>query len=175
MPNANAFTRAQDNSAASFGQDMATFMLGLPTSGTIDRNGTRLNRTWYHGLFVQDDWKMSNRLTLNLGVRYEYEGATTDADDRNVRGFDPTAVPSIAAAARAAYAANPIPELPVSAFTTVGGLQFASDANPGFWNPDKNNIEPRLGFAYQVGNATVVRGGVGIYTVPFIIAGNFQP
>jgi hypothetical protein len=175
MRNANAFTRAQDNSAASFGQDMATFMLGLPTSGTIDRNGTRLNRTWYHGLFVQDDWKMSNRLTLNLGVRYEYEGATTDADDRNVRGFDPAAVSSIAAAARAAYAANPIPELSPSAFTALGGLQFASAGSPGFWNPDKNNVEPRVGLAYQLNNSTVVRGGVGRYTVPFVIAGNFQP
>ena len=175
MRNANAFTRAQDNSAASFGQDMATFMLGLPTSGTIDRNGTRLNRTWYSSLFVQDDWKLSNRLTLNLGVRYEYEGATTDADNRNVRGFDPTAVSTIAAAARAAYAANPIPELAPSAFTALGGLQFASASNPGFWNPDKNNVEPRAGLAYQLNDSTVVRGGVGLYTVPFVIAGNFQP
>jgi Carboxypeptidase regulatory-like domain len=175
MRNNSAFTRAQDTSAGVFGQDMATFLLGLPTSGTIDRNGTRLDYTWYHGLFVQDDWKVSNRLTLNLGVRYEYEGATTDADNRNVRGFDPTAIPGIAAAARRAYALNPIAELPVSAFTVQGGLQFASADNPGFWNPDTNNIEPRVGFAYQLNSSTVLRAGVGVYTVPFIIAGNFQP
>jgi hypothetical protein len=175
MRNNAAFTRAQDNSAALFGQDMASFLLGYPTSGAIDRNGRRLNTTMYHGMFVQDDWKLSTRLTVNLGLRYEYEGATTDSENRNVRGFDPAAVPSIAAAARAAYALNPIPELPVASFTSAGGLQFATDANRGFWNPDKNNFEPRAGFAYQLNERTVVRGGAGVYTVPFIIAGNFQP
>ena len=173
--NSAAFTRAQDNSAGTFGQDMATFLLGYATSGAIDRNGQRLNTTMYHGMYVQDDWKATNRLTLNLGVRYEYEAATTDSQNRNVRGFDPTAVPSIAAAARAAYAASPIPELPASSFTSLGGLQFATDANPGFWNADRNNIEPRVGFAYQLNESTVLRGGAGMYTVPLIIAGNFQP
>jgi carboxypeptidase family protein/TonB-dependent receptor-like protein len=175
MRNAVAFTRAQDNSAAVFGQDMATFVLGYATSGTIDRNDTRANRSMYHGMFVQDDWKVGARLTLNLGLRYDYESATTDASNRNVRGFDPSAVPSIAAAARAAYAARPIPELPVAAFTVAGGLQFASDGNPGFWNSDKNNVAPRAGFAYQIDQATIVRGGAGIYTVPNVIFGNFQP
>ncbi len=56
-----------------------------------------------------------------------------------------------------------------------GGLQFASDANPGFWNADKNNFQPRLGLAYKLNEMTVVRGGLGVYTVPFIISGNFQP
>jgi carboxypeptidase family protein/TonB-dependent receptor-like protein len=175
MRNNAAFTRAQDNAAGTFGQDMASFLLGYPTSGTIDRNDTRANQSMYHGMFVQDDWKVSGRLTLNVGLRYEYEGATTDSCNRNVRGFDPTAVPSIAAAARAAYAAHPIPELPVSAFTVLGGLQFASDANPGFWNADKNNFAPRAGFAYRLTDSTIVRGGAGVYTVPFVIMGNFQP
>ena len=51
---------------------------------------------------------------------------------------------------QAAYAANPIPELPPSAFNVRGGLQFASDDHPGFWNADTNNIQPRAGFAYQL-------------------------
>ena len=63
----------------------------------------------------------------------------------------------------------------MSAFSVRGGLQFASDAHPGFWNADSNNIQPRAGFAYQLNQKTVVRGGIGVYTVPFIIAGNFQP
>ena len=171
----SAFTRAQDNSAAQFGQDIASFLLGLPTGGSIDRNVGRLNDTWYQGVFIQDDWKLTDRLTLNLGLRYEYEAATTESQNRNVRGFGPTLTPSIAAAARAAYAANPIPELPVSEFTVNGGLQFASDDAPGFWDADGNNWEPRVGFAYQLDPKTVLRGGVGVYTVPFIITGTFQP
>ena len=170
------FTRQAENSASGvYGQDIASFLLGLPTGGSIDRNAERLNDTWYHGMYVHDDWKVNNKLTVNLGVRYEYEGATTDADNRNVRGFDPAAEIAIAAAARAAYAASPIPELAPSAFNVRGGLQFASDTNPGFYNPDKNNFQPRGGFAYSLNDLTVVRGGVGVYVIPNIIFGNFQP
>jgi Carboxypeptidase regulatory-like domain/TonB dependent receptor-like, beta-barrel len=170
-----AFTRAQDNSGSLQWLDVASFLVGLPTDGSIDRNGRRVNNTWYQALFVQDDWKLSNRLTLNLGLRYEYESATTESQERNVRGFDPNAAISIAAAAQAAYAANPIPQLPPSAFNVRGGLQFASDSHPGFWNADKNNFQPRAGFAYQLNDQTVIRGGWGIYTVPLIISGVFQP
>ena len=80
---------------------------------------------------MQDDWRLNNRLTLNLGLRYEYEGATTDAENRNVRGFDPDATLAITRAAQAAYARNPIPELPASAFHVRGGLQFATRQRPG--------------------------------------------
>jgi Carboxypeptidase regulatory-like domain/TonB dependent receptor-like, beta-barrel len=169
------FTRAQDNSTGLFGQDVAGFLLGLPSGGSIDRTAQRLNYTLFNGVFVQDDWKVSNRLTVNLGLRYELEGATTESQNRNVRGFDPNASIGIAATAKAAYAANPIPQVPVSAFNPRGGLQFASDSNPGFWNADKNNFQPRVGFAYQLNEKTVLRGGVGVYAVPFIISGVLQP
>jgi hypothetical protein len=169
------YTRERENSGALFGQDIASFMLGIPTGGSLDRNASRLNDTWYHGVFLQDDWKVSGKLTINLGLRYEYEGATTDSQNRNVRGFDPAAAVSIEAAARAAYAASPIPEIAGSAFAVRGGLQFASDSNPGFYEPDKNNVQPRVGFAYAVSDKTVVRGGFGVYAVPNIIFGNFQP
>jgi hypothetical protein len=176
MRNNAAFTRAQDNSAAQQWQDVASFLVGLPTGGVIDRNGERLNKTWYHAMFVQDDWKMSDRLTLNLGLRYEYESPTYDTENRNARGFDPAVASSIVAAARAAYAASPDPSgLPPAAFNPVGGLMFASDSDSGFWDGDGNNLQPRAGFSYQVNSSTVVRGGWGIYTVPLIITGNFQP
>ena len=77
---------------------------------------------------------------MNLGLRYEYEGATDRADNRNVRGFDPDAAVAIAAAAEAAYAAHPIAELPASGFNVRGGLLFAGDGSRGFWNADKNNF-----------------------------------
>jgi hypothetical protein len=171
-------TRQLDNSpAAAIGQDMAALLLGLPSGGTIDRSTDRFNRLFYGGVFFQDDWKVSNRLTVNLGLRWEYEGAPTERDNRNVRGFDPNAELSVTAAAQAAYAANPIPEIPASAFRVRGGLQFATPANPGTFNPDMNNFQPRVGFAYQLNSKTVARGGWAIYTVPalFDMSGIYQP
>lgn len=168
------FTRAQDNSSDQFGQAFASFMLGLPTGGSLDRNGERLNHTMFNAVFVQDDWKVSSRLSVNLGLRYELEGATRESQNRNVRGFDPTAGLSITGPAKAAYAANPIPELAVSAFNPVGGPQFASDQNPGFWDADTNNIQPRVGFAFQINQKTVLRGGAGVYAVPNIIGSIVQ-
>jgi hypothetical protein len=167
------FTRGPfDNSpSASIGQDLAALLLGQPTGGLIERNTARSNQTLYHGLFFQDDWKVTKNLTLNLGVRYEYEGATTERFDRNVRGFDEVSPNPIEAAARAAYTANPIPEVAPQNFRVRGGLLFAGANARGFWNTDTNNIQPRLGFAYRLNDQTVIRGGWAIYTVPFIVDG----
>lgn len=170
------FTRGPfDNSpSAAIGQDLAAFLLGQPTGGLLERNTARSNQTLYQAFFFQDDWKATSRLTLNLGVRYEYEGATRERFNRNARGFDETTPNPIEAAARAAYSASPIPEIAPQDFRVRGGLTFASDTNSGFWEADKNNIQPRLGLAYRLGERTVVRGGWALYTAPFIIDGVSQ-
>ncbi len=169
------FTRQSSGGADLFGQDVAALLLGQPTGGSIARNAARVNDTWFNGVFVQDDWRLSSKLTINLGLRYEYEGPTTESENRNARGFDPSATIAIEAAAKAAYGRSPIAEVPASAFNVKGGLQFASDSTPGFFNADGNNFQPRAGFAYQIDTRTVLRGGVGVYTVPHIIFGVFQP
>ncbi|MBO0800038.1 MAG: TonB-dependent receptor, partial [Blastocatellia bacterium] len=171
----NDFTRQfNDSPGVAGGQQFASFLLGLPTSGVIDRNASRANQTLYHGVFVNDDWKATRRITLNLGVRYELEGATTERFNRNVAGFDPEISSPIEAAAKAAYAAAPIPEVPVGGFNVKGGLFFAGDGGRGFWDADKNNVQPRAGIAIQLNNKTVLRGGWGVFTAPFIIAGVIQ-
>src|SRR5262249_9066428 len=111
------------------------------------------------------------KLTLNLGLRYELEGATTERFNRNIRGFDPNISSPIEAAAKTAYAANPIPQIPAGSFSVKGGLLFAGDQNPGFWEADKNNFQPPMGFAYHLNQKTVRRGGFGVYMVPFVIDG----
>ena len=121
----------------------------------------------YHGIFVQDDWKVTDKLTLNLGLRYEYEGAPTERDDRNLRGFDPNAELAISGGgARPPMRATRSPSSPPASSTSRGGLRFAGDGGRGYYNADKNNIQPRLGLAYQWNPKTVVRAGWAIYAVP---------
>jgi hypothetical protein len=168
------FTRAQDNSPDQFGQDLASMLLGIVTGGRIEQFGDRFNQVFFHGLFIQDDWRVTNRLTLNLGLRYEYETPPTERFDRNVRGFDPKAELAITGRAMAAYAANPIPELPASQFNPFGGVRFTDANNRHFWIADKNNFEPRIGAAFRWNEKTILRGGWGIYTQPTYIFGTRQ-
>lgn len=165
----NNYTRQLDNSASvPGGQQFASFLLGLPSGGIIDRNTSRSNQVLYHAPFVHDDWKATRRLTLNLGVRFEWEGAPTERFNRNVFGFDATVASPIEAVAKANYALSPIPEIPVSAFNVKGGLQFLTENNRGIYNADSNNVQPRAGFAFELNSKTVLRGGWGVYTVPLL-------
>jgi len=167
------FTRGPLDTAASapVGQSLAAFLLGQPTGGTIDRNAARSNQSLYNGMFIHDDWKVTDKLTLNLGLRYEYEGATDERYDRNIRAFDNAVSSPVEAAAKAAYAANPLPEIPAANFNVKGGLIFSDANNRSFWQPDKNNVQPRAGFAYSLNEKTVLRGGWGIFSSPIVIDG----
>ncbi|MBV9610997.1 MAG: TonB-dependent receptor, partial [Acidobacteriaceae bacterium] len=173
------YTRQSDTSTSLMGQGLAAFLLGQPTGGSIDRTDTRANQALYHAVFFQDDWKASRKLTLNLGLRYEFETPTTERYNRNSRGFDLTDPNPVQAAARAAFAkAFPLagqPAITPTSLTVTGGYLFASSSNPGFWHPDPWNFEPRIGVAYQLDASTVIRGGWAIYAVPFQISGVNQP
>lgn len=165
-----------DNSAAQFGQGLAALLLGLPTGGRVDRSTDYAAQTRYQALFMQDDFKVNARLTLNVGLRYEYESPATDRYNRNVRGFDSTTPSPIEAAVRAAYAAKPdAAGLDPGALHVLGGLTFAGANNRNFWQPDRNNIQPRAGFALQITPNMVLRGGWGVYMVPWIVSGIQQP
>ncbi len=165
-----------DNSSSTFGQGLASVLVGLPTGGKIDRNGDYALKTAYHGMFVQDNFKINAKLTVTLGLRYEMELPTTERFNRSVRSFDPTTPTAIDAAVRAAYAATPDPAgLPVSALHVNGGLTFASAGDRFLWHPDRNNFQPRAGVAWQVTPKTVLRGGWGMYMVPWIGSGLQQP
>lgn len=163
----SAWTRGPvDNSpAAPIGQGLASMLLGVPGGGSISFNASYAEQSTFSALFLQDDWKLTRILTLNLGLRYEYESPVTERFNRSVRGFDFQTASPIEAQARAAYARSPIPEVPVSAFRTVGGLLFSGvQGQPrGLWTPDRNNWAPRIGFALQATSKTVVRGGYGVF------------
>ncbi len=170
------YTDAAANASAQYGQGIAAFMLGLPTSNSfIETHAQSDFRVQSHGVFVHDDWRVSDRLTLNLGVRYDLELGMTEAQNRNVRGFDLTTASPIQAAASAKFAANPPAGVPLTAaqFASrlVGGYTFATDANPHIWDTDVNNVQPRFGTAYKLSEKSVLRGGVGLYAQPFQIQG----
>lgn len=168
-----------DNSAAApHAQALASFLLGLPTSGGFDVESEVAVRSASGAIFVQDDWRATSELTLNLGLRYEIEAGTTEQNNGIVAGFDPIAVNSVTAAARAAYAANPHPDLPVSEFSPTGGLQFASPDRRQAYDTPHNQFSPRIGVAYtpaRLDRSTVFRGGFGIYYHTYGITGINRP
>jgi len=149
-------------SPAPIGQDFAAFLLGIP-SGQMQRSASYATQDKFAGLFIQDDWRVTSKLTFNLGLRYEYESPETERFNRAVRGFDRTTISPIAAQARATYAANPIPELPLDQFQVLGGLMFAGPSNRELWEGQKTNFLPRVGVAYQISEKTVVRAGYGVF------------
>lgn len=164
---AQAWTRGPlDNSpTAPIGQGLASMLLGVPTGGRINTNSSFAQQSAYTSFFVQDDWRMTPRLTVNIGLRYEYESPTTERFNRTIRGFDFATPSPVSAAALANYARNPIPEVPAAQFRTLGGLQFAGVGGQprGLWTGDRNNFAPRVGIAYQVDAKTAVRAGYGIF------------
>jgi hypothetical protein len=176
----NAWTRGPlDNSpGAPLGQDIGSFLLGLPTGGDFAVNAQRTQSAKYLAFFLQDDFRVSGTLSLNLGVRYEKETGTIERHNRTTRGFDPTATLSLTNTAKANYAASPVPLLPVAQFNPVGGILYANGDNREVYLPPSNAWSPRIGFSWSpnvLGAKTVIRGGYGIFYSTFGTTGIQQP
>ena len=166
-----------NSAAAPIGQEWADMLLGFPDGGEFDINTLPTFQSGYFAGFLQDDFRVTPTLTLNLGGRYEYETPTTERYNRNVRGFDAAAVNPVTVQAKAAYAQNPIADLPVSQFNPSGGLLFADPSHRGFYTTASHNFSPRLGFAWSpafLGGKTVIRGGAGVFFFPLGITGTNQ-
>lgn len=185
--------------AAPVGQGLAAFLLGQPSSASMGISSPFTASYDWAALFVQDDWKVTPKLTLNLGMRWELELPTTERYNRMEIGFNPSAVPTYAGAAQSAYAAagyasnaaaiaaganltpsetatlqNLLSSLP-SSYTVSGGYIYANSSNRGEWNTDWKEFLPRFGLAYQADSKTVIRGGFGIFYDSLGIGRNFLP
>ncbi len=93
---------------------------------------------------MQDDWRISPSVTLNLGVRYELETGLTEASNKIVRGFETTTPNPIQAAAQANFTGSPPAGVPTT-FNVLGNQLFSDDSNRTHQKTDKNNIQPRIG------------------------------
>ncbi|MCZ2080379.1 MAG: TonB-dependent receptor [Bryobacterales bacterium] len=146
------------------GAEFISLLAGIP-GGSMVAAGSYAEQDTYTAFYIQDDWKASRKLTLNLGLRLEHESPITERFNRSVTQFDATSANPIEAGAIANYARNPIPELPVERFKVKGGVTFAgAGGNPReYWNGQTLNFSPRIGLAYQLKPKTVIRAGYGIF------------
>jgi len=157
----------QMNPTASYngtqGSAVASLLLGAPSSGIIQYT-PRLGYKWrYYATYIQDDWKVSQRLTLNLGLRYDIEGSPTERQNRQNRGFAFNTPSNLAGAVKSA---NPA-DCPSCANLT-GGLLFAGVGGTpaSAFNTDYTHVQPRVGAVYRVTDTMLVRGGYGMFYLP---------
>jgi hypothetical protein len=176
----NVWTRQQATvgGGTGVGSTLGSFLLGLPNGGSEPNNANGFYSQHYMGFFFQDDWRVTSKLTVNLGMRWDYETPVTERYNRITSNFDPTVLNPISATAQANYAqilaANPnnvgvqtlAQLLPASAFKVQGAQLFAGvNGQPsGVVHSDLHEWQPRVGFAYRLGANTVIRGGVGRFT-----------
>ncbi len=146
------FTQADPNlSDGKSGSDIADLLLGLPSSGQVDLT-TRLNTYLdYNALFAQDDWRVTKRLTVNAGLRWERETGLKEDRNQIAVGFDRTARSTLSNGAE-----------------VRGGILFAGvDGNRrDTGNLSRAKFAPRLGVSYQLTQRTVLQGGYGILYAP---------
>ncbi|MFN7938631.1 MAG: TonB-dependent receptor [Bryobacteraceae bacterium] len=162
----NGYTRSTniDNVASNHGHDWAAFMMGVPNSIGIDTNDSTFYSTPRRALFVQDDWRVSDRLRLSLGVRYEHEGGITERFNRAIAApFIYDLKLPITDLVQAAYARSPIPQLPASQFSVLGGTAYLGTNGYDAATKGTNIFLPKIGAVYQIDNKTVIRGGFGMY------------
>jgi hypothetical protein len=170
-----AFTQGPNPTVTSVtaGYSFASFLLGDISQGYTDYNVRPTQSNRFYSLYLQDDWKITDRLTLNIGLRAEHEGPVIDRYNHGNSGFDFGVASPLAAQVAANYAANPIPQL--AALNLRGGLGFlgVNGAPTGNLSMPAIDWAPRFGFAYRATNFMVVRGGYGMFYVPNLLA-NYQ-
>jgi hypothetical protein len=136
------------------GYSLASFLLGVGGGSQTDRWAEALSSS-YFGMYVQDDFGLTRNLTLNLGLRYEFDTPRTERFNR-LSYFDLTA-PSPLQGQVAGF-----PEL-------MGAMRFADGGNRRQTPTDRNNLSPRFGFAYKLGEASAVRGGYALMYAPSLM------
>ena len=130
------------------GDPMASLLLGYASTANYSINAAYALQQIYMAPFIHDDWRLTSKLTVNLGLRYDYESPFTERYNKQASNFCTTCV-------------NPL-QSSVAGLTLNGGLQYTSPSNRFPYPRDLNNVQPRLGASFQATPTTVVRAGFGI-------------
>ncbi|MGI8784637.1 MAG: TonB-dependent receptor domain-containing protein [Acidobacteriota bacterium] len=132
------------------GNSIASLLLGTGSSGNLIQAWKNVaSQSFYYAGYLQDDWRVTRRLTLNLGLRYDVEMPRTERYNR-MNYFDP-------------YAPSPLASTVPGFSNLKGGVVFVGvgDQDRTQFITDKNNFAPRVGLAYQLDTRTVIRAGYG--------------
>jgi outer membrane receptor protein involved in Fe transport len=146
------------------GSSFAAFLLGIPTSATKEQVTPLTLYHHYYAGFVQDDWKVNRKLTANLGLRWDYETGTAETHDL-VASFDASGASPLKG--RVSAPLDPIVNQLRPNFTDLRGL-ISFPEGPQTTYP-KARFAPRIGMAYRLTERTVLRGGYGIFFVPYTV------
>ncbi len=158
------------------GKDFADFLLGYglgigsplgnQTSGAVNISGPVAGRQFYRGLYFGDNWKVNNKLTLNLGLRYDLPGPWSERHDR-LTYFNP----SVANLTVMGCSGSTGSRCPGDLFLVKTGVNDGRNNLP----LDKHQFMPRVGLAYSVDQKTVIRAGYGIFFIPNFVSFGVNP
>ena len=134
------------NGVITEGDSFASMLLGWGTSGGLNIKPPVADKSKETGFYVQDDWKVNSKLTVNIGLRYEWSTPYTERYNRSTFADFVTAS-----------------GVTVPGLGQLHGVTLFPKSGRRTLPIDRNNLAPRLGFAYSPDSRTVIRGGGGIY------------
>jgi hypothetical protein len=140
---------------ATEGAGMASFLLGFLGGGSLEHTMAIASSSNYAGFYFQDDFRVTSKLTFNIGLRWDVDQPRTERYNR-LSHFDIDAASPIA---------GRVPQYP----NLKGAMKFVTADNRRQTPTDRNNWGPRFGFAYQIGQKMVFRGGYGILYSPSVL------
>lgn len=152
----NSFTRSSQAINATEGADVASFLLGMPASGTANRVVGVEQWVDYYAGYIHDDFRLNDRLTVNFGLRYEHETGLRAKDNAVIVGFDRSVVSPITVTD------------PSLGITPRGGVMYAGQNGYPTQTGNLNSVKlsPRFGVAWKLNDKTTVRGGYGLFWAP---------
>ena len=157
------------NSSTTDGNSVASFLLGYQSSLSNRQSTISLSTpvnlfTYYYGGYVQDDWRVNSKFTLNYGLRLEHETGLAELNNNFTVGFDTKATNALSSLTIPADAVAG-----TAARTATGGLMYAGvNGNPTTQgNPPSVKFSPRVGAVYSLNTNTVLRAGYGLYWAPY--------